>query len=98
MKDLGRHLIHACETLKVATQTLQHMIDDHEKICPQCDGSLRTADVPGVLQHRPALKQTTSSLRFYASLLSNLYERAQAFDQRLRNEVQLVSILCVTCR
>ena len=93
MHELSRHVIHASETLRVASKTLESMIRDHASCCEQIVGPLHpNGSQEGLMQSRTTqhTKQTAQALHFYASFLANLQLRAQSFDERLNNEIRLV--------
>ncbi|KAL9075087.1 MAG: hypothetical protein Q9157_004128 [Trypethelium eluteriae] len=82
MHEFERHIIHAKETLDVASRTVRTMARDHEKYILSID-SRRKA----LLE---AEENTQRSLHSFAELLTNLRSRAKAFEERLQNEIRLV--------
>ncbi|KAF4450956.1 Mg2+ transporter protein, CorA-like/Zinc transport protein ZntB [Fusarium austroafricanum] len=79
MHELSRHAIHMSETLQVATKTvnstLRH-VDSHVNILPHQSSEARAMN-------------TIAGLQFSAGLLANLKLRADAFVDRLENEIRL---------
>lgn len=78
MHELSRHAIHMSETLQVAAKTVKstlRYVDSH----PLPDES------------KAGVANTIAGLQFSASFLANLKLRADAFVDRLENEIRLVS-------
>ena len=105
MHELARHIIHSSEVLAVASNTLRRMIMDHEQFCGVEQGEARlisglaiqdtTISPKGAPLDVIIVKSTRKidkTIQFYAAWLENLILRSNAFDERLRNEIKLVSI------
>jgi hypothetical protein len=80
MHELSRHVIHISETLKVASDNLTALLEDHRLYYSQDEGK------PADLESQQLLRY----LRLSSNRLSNLEKRAGAFVHRLQNEIQLV--------
>ena len=91
MHELERHIIHATETLKVASMTLEAMIRDHNDFTISRVGPRRD-DPPKILETEENLGR---SLHFYSNFFKSLQLRADAFEERLQNEIRLVSFSLV---
>lgn len=76
MYELSRHIIHARECLKVTADTFQVI----EEFRVRFGYPLST-----IGGRRPI-----QILRFYALFLTNIEKRAESFEKRLQNEIQLV--------
>jgi hypothetical protein len=85
MHELSRHVIHSCETLAIASDTLEAMLRDHEAHRQKTRDSAYSYSS---LQS----EQTSKTLQFYSSFLTNLKMRAQSFHERLQTEIQLVNL------
>lgn len=95
MHDVSRHLIHVSETLHLSRQIIEKMIDDHTDQCHclQQHGALsRTTGRASPLGDQPVAGHISCTLSMYASLMSGLEARTQAFQERLSNETKLVLI------
>ncbi len=79
MHELERHIIHSSETLRVASSTLKAMVQDHISFNAELRSSI------------DSIRNTGKALRFYATFVSSLQLRARAFEERLQNEIRLVS-------
>lgn len=84
MHELSRHVIHISETLKVASSSLVEMTNAHHSF-----STLFPLGARGDGQSE-ASQQIRKELQLSSNLLSNLQSRAQAFVDRLQNEIQLV--------
>jgi hypothetical protein len=82
MHELARHIIHKRETLNVSSRTLKVMIDSHMDRCqpPNDDTTVHCS-------------QVKRDLQFFQGFLENLRDRAEAFNERLQNEIVLVRII-----
>lgn len=95
MHEISRHLIHVSETLHLSRQTIERMMNDHTN---QCCCLQHHSVRPGMAHREPSPKDqlvaghTSYTLSIYASLMSGLEMRNQAFQERLRNETKLVRI------
>ncbi|CAG7556360.1 unnamed protein product [Fusarium equiseti] len=78
MAELSRHAIHMSETLEVAQQTVNSML---ERVGPELHQQ-------GVGFEGSSIN-TIAGLQFSAGLLANLKLRADAFVNRLENEIRL---------
>jgi len=106
MHELARHTIHSSEVLRVACKILLRMVADHERLCQENKDALsRTTseestggrhDTRG-RRHQKSLRQIANDLSYYAAVVDCLRQRSQSFDERLRNEVALVSCICHIC-
>ena len=85
MHELERHIIHAIETLEVASLTLGTVIRDQESFTNLLTrhGLTETLDIEDNIQRL---------LRSFYNSLSALHRRAEAFEKRLQNEIRLVSV------
>jgi len=95
MHEVLRHVIHCSETLAVASRTLLRMSQDHELSVKRESMSDRTVEVNGNVVSKSKIIQTSTgiekALHFHANFLACLELRAEAFKQRLENEIKLVS-------
>jgi hypothetical protein len=84
MHEVSRHVIHISETLTVASKTMLAVVAAQEAFSKenQMRGGIITSDSKRNGQH----------LQLSANLLANFQVRAQAFVERLENEIQLVAI------
>lgn len=78
MYELSRHIIHAREVLKVAADTFEIIGRFSE-------------DRPSIKRYKS--RQPVKIFQFYSSFLTNLERRAESFDRRLQNEIQLVDTI-----
>lgn len=79
MHELSRHVIHMTETLDVGARILKLMRDGHQECC--------IGKSPSMTGYN---HQTRREFEFFEAFLQNLRLRADAFDQRLHNEITLV--------
>lgn len=77
MHELSRHVIHISETLKAATRNLNALVEDQ-----------KTTVLSGL--STGSKDHVSRALKLSSNRLTNLQERAQAFVDRLHNEIQLV--------
>ncbi|KAI9663621.1 MAG: hypothetical protein M1821_007111 [Bathelium mastoideum] len=82
MHELERHVVHAIETLKVASMTLETMTRDHKSYV----ASLVRQDVSKTIDVE---ENAEKSLRSFSNTLLCLHARAEAFEKRLQNEIRL---------
>ena len=86
MHELGRHIIHASEVFAVAIVTLTTMLESYEQF-------FKTGAASGLLDPKETrlISLVPSTIMFNKNFLSCLELRSKAFDQRLHNEINLVS-------
>lgn len=84
MHEISRHIIHSTEILRAGLHTLESITKDFESFCKEEDFELLVKDLR-------SQKQMAKSLSFSTTTLQNLQFRSDAFYQRLRNEIELVS-------
>jgi Mg2+ and Co2+ transporter CorA len=94
LHDIARHSIHVTETLDVALQTIERILENHRANMSPTNSS--TGSSPGLStpfppfrQDRNVLQEIQSSLSFSQSYLSSLRHRSIANEKRLQNEIQL---------
>lgn len=79
LHDFARHVIHSTETLGVALDTVNRILEQQEKL---------TANVKHkIFQGTKALPQTQQYLHFQRQMLRNLRARSEANQLRLQNEI-----------
>lgn len=90
LHDIARHSIHVTETLDVALQTIERILENHRANMspPTASHSISTPSPPS-RQDRNVLQEIQSSLSFSQSYLSSLRHRSIANEKRLQNEIQL---------
>ncbi|KIV88606.1 hypothetical protein PV10_08273 [Exophiala mesophila] len=83
LHDLARHIIHKCEVLKVAADTVQELIEGSRPsatgkacVCHPADATFWT-DCPH------------NQMRFWQRMLKNFVGRADSLNLRLHNEINL---------
>jgi hypothetical protein len=87
MHEVARHTIHSSETLEIAMETLLSMIQEHEMFFKENQSD----DAEKVTPFRRIRK----SLQFQSTILKCLHLRSKAIEERLRNEINLVSSTCI---
>jgi hypothetical protein len=87
MHEIARHTIHSSETLETAMETLLSMIQEHEVFFKENP----SGDAGKVMLFR----QIRKSLRLQSTILKCLHPRSKAIEERLRNEINLVSSTCI---
>lgn len=85
LHDIARHIIHANETLDVARDTAESMMHGHEML---------NTEHPEVSRNDPrSFRQVEWKLYSLSKDLSALKARAVSLNERLQNEINLVSKL-----
>jgi hypothetical protein len=87
MHDIARHTIHSSEIIAMAIETIASMIQEHEVFFDEN----QYLPKPTVLLS----KQTRRILRFQNSIFKSLYLRSKALEERLQNEINLVTHLAL---
>jgi hypothetical protein len=82
MHELARHTIHSSEMLAVAAETIANLVQEHEIFLHDSASPVLSA----------LSKQTIRTLRSHIAILKCLHLRSKALEDRLRNEINLVSI------
>lgn len=82
LHDFARHVIHSTETLGVALDVVNRMIEQQESSIrnPNCGSHQGTKALPESQQH----------LHFHRQILRGLRARSEANQQRLQNEINFV--------
>lgn len=80
MHEVARHVIHSTEMLEVASEVVAGMVREHAQFF---------ADNPWVVF---CPKQAGNGLRHQGSMLMCMLLRSKALNERLKNEINLVSI------
>ena len=94
LHDLARHAIHVSETLDLAAQTLQSMIECHGRLAAGSAIPLRgnQDDIDrngnGTVRIADQKYTTYNHLRFYQDAIEGLRSRSIANKDRLQNEIQ----------
>jgi hypothetical protein len=84
MHEVSRHVIHISETLAVASKTMTAVVAAQEAF-------IKERDIQGLITPSGSTRNV-QHMRLSANFLANSQLRAQAFVQRLENEIQLVAI------
>ena len=84
MHEVLRHVIHISETLTVASKTMLSVVAAQDTFSKE--SNMQGLIIPS------GSKRNGQHLLLAANLLTNLQLRAQAFVDRLENEVQLVAV------
>jgi Mg2+ and Co2+ transporter CorA len=84
LHDIARHSIHVTETLDVALQTIERILESH-----RTNMSDVSSPFPGSRQGPHVLQEIQSRLSFSQSYLASLRHRSIANEKRLQNEIQL---------
>lgn len=79
LHDLARHVIHSTETLGVALDTVDRIIEQQ--------GILAATSNPRLNSNTRILRQTRHQLHFQRQMLKNLRARSEANQLRLHNEI-----------
>lgn len=87
MHELARHIIQAREALKVTADTFMIM-DDHFK---DSTDKIMFPSYVEAKRRRNSGMGPFKIFRTYSSMLMNLEKRAESFDRRLQEEIQMVS-------
>jgi len=82
LHDFARHVIHSTETLGVALDTANNMIQQHAIFM---DNQAQRS-----YQHIRVLPQTRQYMQFQRQMLVNLKARSEANQLRLQNEINFV--------
>jgi hypothetical protein len=82
MHELARHAIHMSETLEVGSRTVKEFLQSCKSWHESSEDNSPIETITGTI---------TDNLRFSSDFLSNLKKRADAFTDRLDNEIRLVS-------
>lgn len=84
LAELSRHTLHMTETISVAMKTASMAL-------LRAESQSRSIDylTSGAMR----LENVVAGIQFSSSFLESLKERANAFAERVRNEIQTVSIL-----
>jgi hypothetical protein len=91
MHELARHTIHNSEMLAIAIETTSSIIEEQELFFKENSSAL--FEEKSSLSKAAALFQGTSkALRFQKTIFKCLYLRSKALEERLRNEINLVSL------
>lgn len=80
MHEVARHVIHSTEMLEVASEVVAGMVREHGQFF---------ADNPSAVCYS---KQAGNGLRYQGSMLRCMLLRSKALNERLKNEINLVSI------
>jgi hypothetical protein len=91
MHELARHTIHASEMLEITLETLAAMIQEHDAV-------FENADALGVNLMKTVSRKTGRDLKFHHTLLKGFHLRSKALEERLRNEISLVSYYSISLR
>ncbi|KIW67624.1 hypothetical protein, variant [Phialophora macrospora] len=81
LHDLARHIIHACEIVAVAVDTVTTLTANHRMSVCGCPDATPTQVKPNCPHNE---------MVFWLGLLQNLGRRAQSLKERLSNEINLV--------
>lgn len=84
LHDIARHSIHVTETLDVALQTIERILENHRTYMYPGDSVLSPS-----LQTSQAWQAIQSRLSFPQSFLGSLRHRSISNEKRLQNEIQL---------
>ncbi|EXJ86165.1 hypothetical protein A1O1_06535 [Capronia coronata CBS 617.96] len=85
LHDLARHIIHTCEVLAVAADTVTELMGDYRP------NSGLSCACPGIAGGGLRTKCPHNDLSFWLRLLRNFGLRAEALKARLGNEINLAS-------
>jgi hypothetical protein len=97
MHELSRHIIHMSETSDVTVQTIEQILRFHQRWSEPVAPDSSSPNITGreFLLYRDANRKAAVELEedllFHRSLFNNLKMRADVFQKRLHNEIQLVS-------
>jgi hypothetical protein len=98
MHELSRHIIHMSETFDVAVQTVEQIIRFQERWSIPIPSDPSSPATPGNVasppyseSYRKAEAELEEDLLVHQLFFNNLKIRADAFEERLHNEIQLVS-------
>jgi hypothetical protein len=83
MHELSRHIDHIMETLRTAKNTMDAIMAD-------CNTHAREEVTQ---RSSEMMEEHKSSLKFWALFNANLEHRAVSFNDRLENEISLVTLL-----
>ncbi|KAJ5157634.1 uncharacterized protein N7482_008734 [Penicillium canariense] len=82
--DIARHAIHVTETLDVALQTVEHILENHRiYMSPGYSNPFQSHHDPQIWQ------EIQSRLSFAQNYLSSMRHRSSSNEKRLQNEIQL---------
>ena len=82
LHDFARHVIHSTETLGVALDTVNRIIEQQEVLAANVNHRVN--------QEREAQPQTQQYLHFQLQMLKNLRARSEANQLRIQNEINFV--------
>jgi hypothetical protein len=88
MDELSRHIIHACQVLKVIAEIFKGM-DNHFNYHTD---QTKEYSYKGLKEHYNNSLGPFKALRTYSSILMHLEKMAESLDRRLHEELQLVSL------
>ncbi|RDL29921.1 uncharacterized protein BP5553_10548 [Venustampulla echinocandica] len=91
LHDMVRQAMNVSETLSVAITTLSHSLSAHEKFVSERSLFLQGAFSNNAQGSSRVSKQITRKMNFYQHMLTSLKFRADANNERLRNETTLAS-------
>jgi hypothetical protein len=97
MHELSRHIIHMSETFDVTVQTIEQIFRFHQRWSRPITPDSSSPDIAGGESppYRDAYRKPEAELEeallFHQLFFNNLKMRANAFEERLHNEIQLVS-------
>ncbi|OQV06278.1 hypothetical protein CLAIMM_10867 isoform 6 [Cladophialophora immunda] len=83
LHDLARHIIHTCEVLSVAADTVNTLLVDHRS------SSGKACECAGASGHSPNPNCPHTEMRFWLGLLQNFGRRAKSLNERLSHEITL---------
>jgi hypothetical protein len=84
MHEVSRHVIHISETLAAASKTMTAVVAAQEAF-------IKERDMQGLMTPS-GFKRNAQNVRLSANFLANSQLRAQAFVERLENEIKLVAV------
>ena len=87
MHEIARHTIHSTETIEMAMETVATMTSEHDHFAKSHQSA---EDGRSPLS---SFERTRKALTLQRTLLKCLHLRSRALDERLRNEINLVSFL-----
>jgi hypothetical protein len=82
MHEIARHAIHSSETLAMAVETMNSLIQEHEIFFKE------QASFPTEAIRKS--KQTSRAFRSQLTLFKGFHLRSKTLEERLRNETNLV--------
>jgi hypothetical protein len=85
MHNDARHAVHVSETLELAEQTLKAIIEQHERFLSTHGNANRS------MNFKASTARVSSRLDFFKSMTISLKHRSLANNERLKNEINLVS-------